>query len=66
VYNEEYLKELARTMDLTKKEGYVIRNFREFHFDDFVKNVGKFVRPKHITTDQHWMEKAVVPNKLKI
>lgn len=65
VYDEEYLKELARTMDLTKKEGYVIRNFRTFHYNDFTKNVGKFVRPKHITTDQHWMEKPVVPNKLK-
>lgn len=65
VYDEEYLKELARTMDLTKKEGYVIRNWQSFHFDDFTKNVGKFVRPSHITTDQHWMEKIVVPNKLK-
>ncbi len=65
-YDEEFLKNLANTMDLNKKEGYVIRNINEFKFEDFKHNVGKFVRPKHITTGQHWMEKPVVPNKLKI
>jgi len=65
VYDEDYLKNLANTMDLTKKEGYVIQNVEPFHFDDFTDNAAKFVRPKHITTDQHWMEKPVVPNKLK-
>jgi len=64
-YDEDYLKELAKNFDTEKKEGYVIRNIESFHYDDFNDNVGKWVREKHIQTDQHWMFKEVVPNKLK-
>lgn len=48
-----------------KDEGFVVRNFESFHYDDFSTNVGKWVRPKHVTTDQHWMFSQIVPNKLK-
>lgn len=64
-YDEEYLKKLANDLDITKDEGYVIRNVESFHYDDFATNVGKWVRPKHVTTDQHWMVSQIVPNKLK-
>lgn len=64
-YDEEYLKDLADMVDVSSKEGYVIRNIESFHYDDFNKNVGKWVRAKHIQTDQHWLEKPVVPNKLR-
>lgn len=66
IFDEEYLKNLANTLDLNKVEGYVTRNVESFHYDDFSKNVGKFVRAKHIQTDQHWMFEKVIPNKLKI
>lgn len=66
IFDEEYLKNLANTLDLTKVEGYVTRNMKSFHYDDFSENVGKFVRAKHIHTDQHWMFEKVTPNKLKI
>lgn len=65
VYDEGYLKNLANTFETSKKEGYVIRNADSFHFDDFALNVGKWVRPKHVTTDQHWMFSIITPNKLK-
>ena len=65
VYDEEVLKLISENLDIEKQEGYVIRNIESFHFDDFNKNVGKWVREKHITTDQHWMFKEVEPNKLK-
>lgn len=64
-FDETYLKDLANTMDLKKAEGYVTRNIESYHYDDFSKNVGKFVRPKHVTSDEHWMYQAIVPNKLK-
>jgi len=64
-YNEDYLKELAKTFDVEKKEGYVIRNINSFHFDEFNQNVAKWVREKHIQTDQHWMYQTIIPNKLK-
>jgi len=46
-------------------EGYVIRNADGFDLNEFQKNVVKYVRKDHIQTDQHWMQAAVVPNKLK-
>lgn len=65
VYDEEYLKKLANNFDTDKKEGYVIRNIESFHFNDFTDNVAKWVRPKHITTNEHWMFQEIIPNKLK-
>lgn len=59
-------------MDMVKKwdvpegqEGYVVRNVNSYHFDDFQKNIVKWVRKDHVQTDQHWMSKPVVKNLLK-
>lgn len=46
-------------------EGYVVRVAGDFHFDDFKYKVAKYVRRNHVQTDQHWMQKAVVPNHIK-
>jgi len=64
-YDEDYLRNLADNFDVVKKEGYALRNIETFHFDDFTENVAKWVREKHITTDQHWMFQKITPNKLK-
>ncbi len=47
-----------------EQEGYVIRNAGSFRFDEFQSNMAKYVRPGHVTTDQHWMHKTVQPNTL--
>jgi len=44
------------------QEGYVVRNADSFLMDDFQQNVAKFVRKNHVQTDEHWMNKKVVPN----
>jgi len=64
-YDEDFLKKLANDLDLNKKEGYVIRNVKSFDYNDFSSNVAKWVRPKHVTSTQHWMYDAITPNKLK-
>ena len=64
-YDEEYLKNLANSLDIGKKEGYVIQNIESFHYTDFKDNVAKWVRPKHVTTTEHWMFQQIIPNKLK-
>lgn len=46
-------------------EGYVVRTEDAFWMKDFNKNVAKFVRANHVTTDKHWSQGTVVPNKLK-
>lgn len=47
------------------KEGYVVRVADSFCYTDFDKSVAKYVRKDHIQTDEHWMNKAIVPNALK-
>lgn len=43
-------------------EGYVVRIADAFHYDDFNRSVGKFVRHGHVQTDEHWMNGPVVKN----
>lgn len=62
----EVLKEIEAKLNLEKQEGYVVRLKGSFEFDDFASSVCKFVRPNHVQTDEHWMSKAVIPNKLRI
>jgi hypothetical protein len=47
------------------QEGFVVRNAAAFDMEDFGANVVKFVRKGHVQTDEHWMLKEVVPNRLK-
>lgn len=35
-------------------EGFVMRIANRFAFEDFGKNVAKFVRANHVQTDEHW------------
>jgi hypothetical protein len=48
-----------------KQEGFVIRLASEFLLDDFQKSVVKWVRSGHVQTDEHWMNKPIIPNNLK-
>jgi hypothetical protein len=54
-FRREALEEMARTMDLTKREGYVIRPAGEFHYREFRARAGKFVRESHVQTHGGWM-----------
>lgn len=46
-------------------EGYVVREAETFHISDWNRKIGKWVRPHHVQTDEHWMHKEVVPNGLR-
>lgn len=64
IFDEKFIREFP--IDFSKQEGYVVRITESFHYDDFKKYVGKFVRENHVNTSEHWMFQKVVPNKLKI
>jgi RNA ligase len=64
-FDEGYLRQLSNNLDTNKVEGYVVRNVESFSYDDFGNNVAKWVRAKHVTTDEHWMFQQIVPNILK-
>lgn len=64
-YGEEQLRALAKTMDLDRSEGYVVRSALSFHYNKFSENVAKFVRPNHVKTDKHWQHSECVQNKIR-
>lgn len=64
-FDKAIVEKIAREQDPEKTEGFVIRNTNSFHFDDFAKNMGKYVRVNHVQTDQHWMFAEIVPNQLR-
>jgi hypothetical protein len=55
----------AIPLDPTTHEGYVVRTTDGFAYPDFGRHVAKWVRPAHVQTDQHWMNRPVVPNGLR-
>lgn len=65
VYDETAIKKLWDESKRSHMEGYVIRVVDEIPYADYGRYVAKFVRKGHVQTDQHWMSKAVVPNKLR-
>jgi len=46
------------------REGVVVRVAREFGDDEFSKNLGKWVRKGHVTTDEHWLHQEIRPQRL--
>jgi hypothetical protein len=64
IYDENLIKGLW-PIATHEAEGYVIRLADSFEYATFKLNVAKFVRPNHVTTDQHWSHQKIIPNKLK-
>lgn len=54
----------ALDLDVERQEGYVVRVAEAFEFDAFSTSLAKWVRRDHVTSDQHWMHAAIVPNGL--
>ena len=63
-FSETQLKQLAASLDTKTQEGFVVRLATAFCYEDFAASVAKWVRPNHVQTDEHWMHRPVVPNRL--
>jgi hypothetical protein len=63
-YSDDVVLDLISKMNPDKQEGFVVRNINSFSHDDFELNAAKYVRPKHVQTDQHWLHGAITPNGL--
>lgn len=51
-------------VDTEKVEGYVVRLYDAFAYEDFSKSIAKWVRRNHVQTDEHWMHSEIIPNTL--
>ena len=65
MYSDKIVDDIIAGLDITKQEGFVIRNTQSFLYDDFGMNVAKWVRPAHVTTQDHWMHSEIKANGLK-
>jgi len=63
IYNKDFVENFKINTEI--QEGFVIRIADSFPFKDFEKSVAKWVREGHVTTEDHWMFKKIVPNELK-
>ncbi|MDH6117504.1 putative kinase [Kitasatospora sp. GAS204A] len=62
VFDERAMRALR--VDPAREEGYVVRTVEGFARAEFGRRVAKWVRPRHVQTDTHWMHAAVVENGL--
>lgn len=61
-FDERSLRALR--LDTAQREGYVVRTVEGFPREEFAHRVAKWVRPRHVQTDEHWMLAPVVANEL--
>jgi len=60
IYNEHELQKIVESLVKQPsiygehREGVVVRLTNSFRIEDFSKYVCKWVRPNHVTTDEHW------------
>jgi hypothetical protein len=45
-------------------EGYVVRRADSFHYREFRKKIGKYVRASHVHTHGHWIREQIVRNEV--
>lgn len=64
VWDEAECRNLSDNLDINTQEGLVIRPAGSFAFKEFRNLVGKWVRPHHVQTDEHWTRKPVEYNGL--
>lgn len=63
-YSDEVVERLIREINLDEQEGFVIQNVEAFPYEDFETNTAKWVRPRHVQTNQHWLHGEIIPNML--
>lgn len=64
-WDDFFRKNIEWGLDKESQEGYVVRFYDAFAFEDFDKSIAKFVRKNHVQTDEHWLRQPLVRNLLK-
>ncbi|KKL08134.1 hypothetical protein LCGC14_2578910, partial [marine sediment metagenome] len=66
IFDEDKIKQLYKSSDWERSEGYVIRKAAQFPYGAFKICVAKYVRENHIQTTKHWMQgRPIIPNKMR-
>jgi hypothetical protein len=68
IWDMKVIEDLNKKMESNPNtiEGYVVRLKREYHYSEFKKVCGKYVRKNHVINQHgHWSQTKVIPNELK-
>jgi len=65
-WDEKRVRAITSSLDLATQEGIVVRVAPSFAFEELATRVAKWVRPSHVTTDEHWLSRPVKPNGLEV
>jgi len=63
-YKQSLFDDLAKALDTSRQEGFVVRRACAFAESAMSDCLGKYVREGHVQTDAHWMKMNIVPNGL--
>lgn len=63
-YRTALFEDLARALDRSRQEGFVVRIANSFTEGDMPLRLGKYVREGHVQSDIHWMKAELIPNGL--
>lgn len=56
--------ELGRTIVEQGHEGFIVRSMYPIHYGQFGQKLGKYVRPNHVQTDEHWSHGGSYNNRI--
>lgn len=65
LFDLDIIHNIINDLDTTTTEGIVCRVTRSFMYEEFEHCVAKWVRKDHVDSDEHWMHKEIIPNKLR-
>jgi hypothetical protein len=68
IWDMNVIKELNKKMETNPNtiEGYVVRLAREYHYSEFRKVCGKYVRKNHVQNNHgHWAQNKITKNEIK-
>jgi hypothetical protein len=63
-YRKGLFEDLAKTLDLTRQEGFVARIADAFAEAAMPERMGKYVRQGHVQSAVHWTKAELIPNRL--
>jgi len=65
IWDEKKIREIEKTLDFEKDEGYVVRLAESFTYGQFRNSIAKYVRAGHVQTTRHWRQgRAFIPNEI--
>ena len=63
-FSASLFETIAAGLDQSRQEGFVARVAAGFPEAEMPTRMGKYVRPHHVQSEEHWMQAELVPNRL--